>query len=229
VTGLDPMDAMKVLGTVARQEIINGIGTNNIGLPEEMSLAAYESQQLLSTDKDPQKCDIVIDKAMLSAMYRIAHEYDNAFFKKVVRSKIDIENIRSLVRIKRMGKDIAFLKSVLSDGGYIEIKKMTDVFPGNMRDIAAFIGNTHYGHALAGAFEGLGAGSRLTLFEKICDNFMLTFISEANRFTFGIEPILGYILEKENEITSVRMVMASKMSNIPAVTIIERLREYYAW
>jgi len=225
--GNDPMPAMTGLGTVPKEEIIDGINENNIsGLPPEMVIAAEEARTALALTGDPQKADILIDKAMLAAMYRIVHEYDNAFFQRVVRSKIDIENIRSLVRIKRAGNNVKFLDSVLSKGGYIESKKLVEVFSRGIHDIAAFIGNTQYGPALERAFDGLEAGGRLMHFEKMCDNFMLTFISEANRVVFGVEPILGYILEKENEITAVRMVMASKITNIPANTIIERLREY---
>lgn len=228
--GRDPLLLMTDLGTISKEEIIDGLANNNIiGLPSEMSLAALEAQDILSSTNDPQKADIVIDKSMLGAMYRIAHEYNNAFFQRVVRSKIDIENIRSLVRIKRAGKDEGFLKEVLCEGGYIQNDKWALIFKvSGMRNIDSFIEKTQYGPALRRAFHGLESGSRLTLFEKLCDNYMLTFIGEAYRTVFGVEPILGYLFEKENEITSVRMVMASKIANIPASTIIERLREY-AW
>jgi len=227
--GIDPMQSMTILGTIPKADIIEGLRNNDIpGLPPEMVLAAEEARVVLESENDPQKADIIIDKAVLGAMFRIAHEYDNVFFQKVVRSKIDIENIRSLVRIKRVGKDVQFLESVLCRGGYIDCEKLVKVFAGGIRDIDTFIGSTQYGPSLSRAFEGLETGSRLTLFEKLCDNYMLKFVGEAYRVVFGIEPILGYIFEKENEITSVRMVMASKLASIPANTIIERLREY-AW
>ena len=113
-------------------------------------------------------------------------------------------------------------------GGYIETGKLVRIFPAGMQDVATFIRSTKYGYALESGISDLDVDARLTRFEKICDNYLLTFISEANRFVFGIEPILGYVLEKENEITSIRMVMAAKRANSPADTVIERLREY-AW
>jgi len=223
--GLDPLPAMTSLGTVPKEEIVSGMNRRHIpGLPPEMLRAALDAQAAIETANDPQKADIMIDKGMLHAMYRIVHEYNNVFCQKVVRSKIDIENIRSFVRIKRAGKDVRLLESVLSEGGYIQSKKLVSLFSRGIREFAAFLGNTRYGSALAHAFDGLEAGGRLTNFEKLCDNFMLTFIGEANRIVFGVEPILGFILEKENEITSVRMVMASKMTGVPADTIVERLR-----
>ena len=196
------------------------------GLPPELSQAAVEAWQVLTIHRDPQKADIVIDKAVLAAQHRIAFEYDNKFFQKVVCSRIDIENIKSLLRAKQAGKDIKTLESLLIKGGYIGTDKYIKILNANIRDIAAFIRNTRYGYALESGLGDVEANSRLTHFEKVCDNFLLTFISEANRVVFGIEPILGYILEKENEITSIRLVMAAKMAGNPANTIIERLREH---
>jgi V/A-type H+-transporting ATPase subunit C len=225
--GYDPMQTMTDLGTVPKKDIVSGLLKRHIeGLPPEMAYAAEEARTAQAAANDPQKLDITIDKAMLSAMYRAAHEYDNPFFHKVVRSRIDIENIRSLVRIKRAGKDADFLRVVLGRGGYVDIEKIAAAFNGSMRDIAFFAENTRYGPALRHAFDRLESAGHLNMFERVCDNYLLTFIGEANKITFGAEPIVGYIFEKENEITSVRMVMASKMANIPAETITERLREY---
>jgi len=227
--GSPPLQSMTDLGTVRKEVIIEGHNNSYIpGLPSEISIAVTEARKKLISHVNPQRADSIIDKAVLGAMHRIAHEYDNAFFKKVVCSQIDIENIRSLVRAKHAGKDSRFFESLLYTGGYIEIDKLVSIYPANARNISAFIKSTSYGYALKIGLNDLDLGTRLTDFEKTCDNYLLSFISEANRFVFGVEPILGYILEKENEITSIRMVMAAKMANNPSSSVIERLREY-AW
>jgi len=223
------LHSMTDLGTVRKEDIVKGINNDDIpGLPPEISQAIVEARENIASRRDPQKADIIIDKAVLCAMHRIAHKYDNRFFQKVVCSLIDIENIRSLVRAKRAGKDSEFLGNLLSLGGYIETDKLIKVFPASMREIAALIRSTRYGYALETGLSVLDTDDTLTTFEKVCDNYMLTFIREANRVVFGIEPILGYILEKENEITSIRLVMAAKMVKSPASAVIERLREH-AW
>ena len=227
--GSDSLQWMTDLGTVRKEAVIEGVKNNDIPeLPFEISIAAAEAKLKLASYRDPQKADIIIDKAVLGSMCRVANEYDNAFFKKVVYSRIDIENIRSLIRAKHAGKNISFFENLLCTGGYIEIEKLVGIFSANIRNIAAFIRSTRYGYVLAGGLGDLDLGAPLTHFEKICDNYLLSFVNEANSFVFGIEPILGYLLEKENEITSIRMVMAAKMANNPSNSVIERLRAY-AW
>jgi len=228
--GDDPQRGMTSLGTVPLDEILDGLESGDMpGLPYELASAAKEAQEMLESGGDPQLSDIAIDKALLNAMFRVVHEHNNAFFQKVVRSRIDIENIRSLIRIKRAGKSAEFLEGILCEGGYVGTGELLGTYPRSISDIIRFIGATRYGAMLKSSFEGLEAGDRLTQFERKCDNYKLSFIGEAYRVVFGAEPILGYILEKENEITSVRMVMSSKIMNIPPETITERLREYEAW
>jgi len=222
-----PHRSMTELGTVRKEDIIEGIKKSEIpGLPQEVSRAAVEAQASLVPYHDPQKADIILDKALLNAMLRIVHEYDNPFFIEFIRSRIDIENIKNFIRCRHAGKDISFLENSLYDGGYIETGKFVRFYRANTRDIDTFLRNTQYGKRLESALDGLDDVTRISSFERACDNYMLSFIGKANRVVFGIEPILGYILEKENEITSIRMVMAAKMAKTPANMVIERLREH---
>jgi len=222
-----PHRSMTELGTVRKEDIIEGIKKSEIpGLPPEISNAAIEARESLVPYHDPQKADIIIDKAALKAMLRVANEFGNSFIIEYTRCRIDIENIKNITRCKHAGKDIKFLESLLYEGGYIETGSFIRFYKANTRDLAAFLRNTRYGSVLEVALDGLDDETGLPVFEKMCDNYMLSFIGKANRIVFGIEPILGYILEKENEITSIRMIMAAKMAKTPANTVIERLREH---
>ncbi|MDK2799758.1 MAG: V/A-type H+/Na+-transporting ATPase subunit [Clostridiales bacterium] len=44
---------------------------------------------------------------------------------------------------------------------------------------------------------------------------------------FGIEPLVAYLMAKENEIKIVRIIMVGKINNISNEIIRERLREAY--
>jgi len=226
--GLDPLQFMTGLGTVPEETLIDGINKGSVPeLPMEMDLAVTEAKAELASTSDPQKVDIIVDKATVSSMYRVVHEYDSDLFKKYIRSKIDMDNIRSLVRIRRMGNNVQLLESALFTGGYISTEKMTGAFSGGMPEIAVLIKSTRYGAALERAFDGPETDrSRLSMIEKLCDNYLLTFIVESGRFVFGVEPILGYILQKEHEIRMSRMIMASKAADPSADTSVERLRAY---
>ena len=59
------------------------------------------------------------------------------------------------------------------------------------------------------------------------DDFLLSFVKASRWNPLGIEPIIGYLLAKENEIRLIRIIMVGKINNLPAETIRERLRDVY--
>ena len=83
---------------------------------------------------------------------------------------------------------------------------------------------TPYGLALSGAYDAIRNRSSLSLFEKLCDNYMVGVLKSSRFVPFGIEPVLSYLVEAQ----AIRIVMASKIAGIAPEKITERLRETYA-
>ena len=64
-------------------------------------------------------------------------------------------------------------------------------------------------------------------FERMCDDYLMSYVKEAQYKTLTPEPLVGYILGKETEIKCVRIIMTCKLNNIDSETIKERVREAY--
>ena len=161
-------------------------------------------------------------------MSALAGQYKSKFLTRLVNANIDIANIRSFVRIKRIGKDLRFLKEVLADGGSIAVPRYLELFPKTVDDFFEMLDGTPYGPALSGAYAAINNPGTLSEFEKLCDNFMVEVLKESRFIPFGIEPVLSYLLAKENEVQAIRIVMASKIAGVDPDKITERLRETYA-
>jgi V/A-type H+-transporting ATPase subunit C len=67
----------------------------------------------------------------------------------------------------------------------------------------------------------------LTKFEKLSDDFMFELAKKGKYVAFGIEPLVGYLMAKENEVKIIRMIMVGKINEIPNELIRERLRDVY--
>ena len=44
---------------------------------------------------------------------------------------------------------------------------------------------------------------------------------------FGEHPLIGYLYAKENELTTIRIILTGRLAGLDAETIRERLRESY--
>lgn len=217
------------LGTVDEKTLLQGLRDGNFGeLEPRIAQAALQARETLAKTNDPQMVDIIIDRAVLESMSALAGQYKSKFLTRLVNANIDIANIRSFVRIKRIGKDLRFLKEVLADGGSIAVPRYLELFPKTFDDFFEMLDGTPYGPALSGAYDAIKNHGTLSEFEKLCDNFMVEVLKESRFIPFGIEPVLSYLLAKENEVQAIRIVMASKIAGVDPDKITERLRETYA-
>lgn len=69
--------------------------------------------------------------------------------------------------------------------------------------------------------------SGFTVFEKLCDDYLMEYVREAKFKPLTLEPLIAYLYAKESEIKTIRIILTSKLNNIDADTIKERLRDAY--
>lgn len=217
------------LGTVDEKTLRTGLRDGDFGALEPvLAQAAIKARDSLAKVNDPQMVDVIIDRAVLECMSAQAKQYKSKFLTRLVDANIDIANIRSFIRIKRIGQDLHFLKEVLAQGGSIPVDRYFDLFLKSFDDFFDMLDTTPYGPALSGAYEAIRNKGTLSNFEKLCDNFMVGVLKESRFIPFGIEPVLSYLVAKENEAQAIRIVMASKIAGVAPDKITERLRETYA-
>ena len=209
----------------ARQELESG-RFEKIAPP--LGAAALEALEALAHTGDPQLVDLYLDKAVLAAMTDRAREFGNPFVSGFVAAQVDIANIRTAVRMLRMKKDAASLRRILAEGGRLDPARLADAYIRGMDDLLACIAALDCGSQLEPAFEGLKTGGPLTLFEKLCDNYVTSLLDRVKMVPFGVEPLVAYLHAKEGETKAARIVLASKLAGVPAQQITERLRETYA-
>lgn len=194
-------------------------------LPGQLGPAAEEAKALLARSGNPQLADFLLDKAYFAQLHDIAEELDSDFARGYVQVMADATNLRSAVRIQRMGKDIGYLREALVPGGSVSEERVVSGL--TSEGLAA----VYAGGALEKAAQ-LGAdavsGGLLTQFELACDNAVAGYLSDARRASFGDECVLGYLAGMESELTAARMILTGRLAGVPSDTVRERLRDLYA-
>ena len=194
-------------------------------LPGELGSAAEEGRALLNRSANPQLSDFLLDKAYFREMNALAEALDSDFARGYVALLADSTNLRSAVRILRMGKDIGYLREALVSGGSVSEERLTQGISGEG------LASVFAGSALSKAAQ-LGAeavsGGALTGFELACDNAVAGYLADAKLCSFGEESVIAYLAGTENELTAVRMILTGRLAGVPSDTIRERLRDLYA-
>ena len=132
--------------------------------------------------------------------------------------------VGTIVRIVGPVVDVKFDGQVPGIRGNVDLDRLLSAASGG--DLAGLFARTPLEEAAQAGAEALGGGP-LTQFERLCDNALTAYLSQARRVPFGEHPLIGYLYAKENELTTIRIILTGRLAGLDAETIRERLRESY--
>ena len=123
-------------------------------------------------------------------------------------------------------REILVLRDVLIPGGRIDRKLYLDTIDGPLDAFSGALRYTAYSSLVEG-IENFRNTGMLTRLEKMSDNYIMEYAKKSRFIAFGIEPLVGYLIAKENEMRNLRIIMVGKINGIPVDVIRERLRKTY--
>lgn len=224
--GVDPGRLLVEAGRFPAAELAEKLkGTTISGLPETVAAAIREAREVLNTTGDPQLSDFVLDRAYFQEMCSLAQGTGSAFLVGYVEKLVDVANLRSMVRVRRMGKREAYLKKTLFEGGSVSAHALLKMMEEGL-DLESIYGGTTLREAAA-AGEAAVSGGSLTAFEKACDNAIMAYVAEAKYVPFGEATVIGYLVARDSELTAVRIIMTGRLAGLAPEIIRERMRESY--
>ena len=221
-------DMLVETGTIAPGKLKIMVKDRNFrDMPSIMKDAVFEVIDTFNRTRDPQVIDLILDKAVFAQMKQVAQSSKNEFINDLVRIQVDLANIKTFVRVKRMNKSWDFLNKALLPGGRIDNKIYIEKLEEPIDSFVDTLAYTAYGKVCDEGLEDYKKTGSLTRLEKLSDNYVLGFIKKAKYIALGIEPLIAYLMAKENEIKNVRIIMVGKINKISTEIIRERLRESY--
>lgn len=177
--------------------------------------------------EDPQRIDILLDRSYYEHLGRIAKDTKIPLFEEYVKNQVDFANVRTLIRVKKMDKDLKFLEEVLLPGGNIERETLLYAIHDSLDTIMVKLKNEKLAKPILLGLEAFRKTGRLSEFEKIADNELMTLNKGSKNVIFGPEPLFSYLHAKEAEVKALRIIMVSKINKLSPETIRERLRDLY--
>ncbi len=202
-------------------------GGNLSDLSPIMRRAVEETIDDFNSKEDPQRVDIILDKFMFEDMMSISKSLNDTFAEKYVKATIDLNNIKTLLRVKKQNKGRDFFLSVIIEGGFIDKDTLVALLTDATENIPNKLSFTNYSEVLKNGVDAYVKSGSANLLEKLIDNYIMNMMKEAKMIPFGGEPLLAYIYAKETEIKVVRIIMVGKLNNITGEVIRERLRDIY--
>lgn len=196
-------------------------------LPELLRRAAEKISEDFLVNRDPQVIDLLLDQVLFEQLLTAARENGSPFLEGMFVRQIDLTNLKSLIRIKRMGLDREFLKKALLPQGSLPIDRLSSGLDEPLETLITSLAMSDYAELIGeGVREWLEKGTASRL-EKLSDDYITAYLKQGKWMPFGFEPLVGYLWAKEIEIKNIRLVLVGKINRLPAEAIRERIRDVY--
>ncbi|OQB14811.1 MAG: V-type sodium ATPase subunit C [Firmicutes bacterium ADurb.Bin193] len=172
---------------------------------------AYEQYARIS---DAQAVDIIFDGALFHEINEYVKELPEEKIPVLIKMQIDIHNIKTFIRVRKMGKSVGFIEKVTAAGGNIPREFYIENFNAPDNQDAGVFEHTPYRKVFS-QDENL---------ELSLDNMFMEEVKATRFGAFGIAPLAAYFWMKENEIRNVRIILICKNAGISEEAIRSRLR-----
>lgn len=182
---------------------------------EEAVLAYYQN-------KNVREIDFALDASQARYKIAMAHELQNEFLESLFRLQVDILNIKTMLRLKFTESE---LRDVFVDGGYLEINRLKHGLDVGYEAIAPLFFATPYYEMVDSGTSYLSTNKSFLKLEANADKYLTGFLKQAQQITAGPQPVIAYLMMKEGEIRTIRLILTGKKNNLNTRLLLDRLGE----
>ena len=217
--GLDYSDE----GSVPADEFEEIFETENYGkFPDYLQEAVEMAVLGYYENHDIRKIDYGIDKEHYIYKLRKAEEIGSVFLFSLYRTQIDLNNIRTMLRLKMAERDE---RDLFFDGGFVETNRFVQGLDAGYETLSGLFYATCYSDVIDGGVSYLTSKQSFLGLEKLCEEHLMGFLKTTQSIASGPQPVIAYLLRKENEIRTLRMILSGKKNGLDARLILDRLAE----
>lgn len=174
--------------------------------------------------KDVRRIDYEIDRMEGAWRLSEAARLNSPFMLSLVRLRIDLANIRTMLRLKMAGREEE--TRFFLPGGFADVDKFVQGLETGYEAVGQMFYATPYYELLEASIPYLRSEQSFLKLEKECEDFVKGFLKTTRTIAAGPQPVVAYFLMREAEIRAVRMVLTAKKNNLSTKLILDRLGEW---
>ena len=188
--------------------------------PAYMAEAVEQAVLAYYQNKDIRQIDYAIDRVQAEYNLKRARQLENVFLLGLFRIQIDLTNIRTMLRLKYAESEHA---RVFLEGGYIELERLRNGLDVDYEALGSLFFVTPYYQIIQAGASYLASNKSFLKLEQQCDQHIIGYLKTTVQITAGPQPIVAYLLMKENEIRTVRLILTAKKNHLDTRLILDRI------
>lgn len=153
-----------------------------------------------------------LDDLLFTQMAALAQTLDQKGAVHWVMGRIDAENIRNLLRLRRTQVEVSRVAGFLHGGGIISVERLIALLGEPLESWGRLLAYTDLTGALSGLQEVSDFDTLIVEVEKALDEYVLRVVEDARFSSTAPENVLFYLWSKEMEAKNVRIILVGKAS-----------------
>lgn len=225
---LDPAPFLIEAATIPPAKMEEAVRKRDFAsLSSYMKQAIHQAAESFAKSRDPQEIDITLDIACYGDMLSEAGKLGNDFVMGYVKLLIDILNMSTFIRLRKIGKSRNFFGKIFLEGGNVDKGFFAGAYEEAYSTIADKLQPYGYYEVFAAGAEEVRQTGNFALLEKLLDDLKIKFAKECKYRSFGLDVAAAYLIAKETEVKNLRIIFAGIAAGTDLKVIAERLRETY--
>ena len=188
---------------------------------------AKKALDLYKENKDPQDIDLSLDKDFYEKLLEDSENLDYESLINFTKERIDLTNLKTLLRIKGQGQSVDLLEKALINGGNIDKNLFRDSLNADKNSYSNLFFKEKIYPQVKKSMEENDLNKAMQKLEKVIDNHLMDFAKESKKVSYGPEVIMGYLISREMEIKNLRIILTAKLNSLSREFMEERLRDLY--
>jgi V/A-type H+-transporting ATPase subunit C len=221
-------DLMTGLGSVPPGDLTSGIESEEYGLlPYGLSRIIPSCVSIWEQSGDIVEIERSLDRGLFAALLALAETTGSDGAVKWARARIDSENIRNLLRVRRFGFDSAEVVSFLHTGGTIAPSVLAPLAGEQFGGWGRLLGYSDVGLAIASVADDGDFDTLIVALEKALDDYCSSVLEYARYSSDAPENVLAYLWGKEMEVKNIRTILVSKGTKSSSDEVRRMMRRGY--
>jgi len=188
--------------------------------PDYMRQAVDAAVLAYYQNKDVRQIDYAIDAAQAAHNLATARRLKSVFLTGLFKIQIDLTNIRTMFRLKFTESEN---RKVFLEGGFVELERFRHGIDQGYEALAPLFFVTPYHRVIEAGAAYMTSNKSFLKLEQQCQEHLTGFLKSTVQITAGPQPIIAYILRKEIEIRTVRLILTAKKNSLETKLILDRI------
>jgi len=207
-------DLLVSMGSYPADEMILAIESEDYRLlPYQLHRVIPSCVMIWEQTKNILEIENILDRHMFYAMRLIADDISYPGVKEYVRLRIDGENIRTMLRLKRLNVDVSEVLDHLHPGGTFSSDLLTQLYPEPRESWSRALSFGYMGDVLSG-IEEVEDFQVLPEVERRSDRLISSYLDQYQYDPFAPEQVVRYLWFKEMEVRNLRIILVGKASGV---------------